>query len=139
MLGMKVYLASPFFNDEQVKLVDSLKSLLEEAGYDVISPKDKLMLSRDSIREEIQRCFKMNCDDMDSADWVLANIEGWDPGTTWETGYMFRSGKPIVYFSDTPGRRLNVMLQQSGSFVNGLDDFHSKLDSAQGALDGEIF
>lgn len=39
MRNPKVYLASPFFNPEQVAFVDKLEALIEKAGYEMFSPR----------------------------------------------------------------------------------------------------
>ncbi len=35
---MKIYLASPFFNEEQIKLRDEVLKFLEEFNLDIFSP-----------------------------------------------------------------------------------------------------
>lgn len=121
MLGPKVYLAGPFFTPEQDKLIDEIDRTLTAWDYEVSSPKTYLRLSKNSPPEEISRCFRLNCEKMDEADWVFAVVDDYDTGTIWEAGYMFRAGKPIVWYSDVPGRTLNVMLAEGAySFINGL-------------------
>lgn len=124
----ELYLAAPFFNDGEWKLVDTLKLLCEGFGYKVFSPKDELLVTPESSMEERQAAFDGNTQAIDRADLVLAVIDDFDPGTIFEMGHAYAKGVPILAYSNVMGRGLNLMLAQSCiGFANGIEDLKEHL------------
>lgn len=112
----KVYLASPFFNEEQIERIEFIENLLEDAGYNVFSPRKAFIVKPNASKEERSKGFKGNCSELDSCDLVLAVTDGKDMGTIWESGYAFAKQKPVLYFAETLGNNLfNLMLAESAS------------------------
>jgi len=120
---MKTYIASPLFNEEQINNIKLIESLLESYGFQYFSPRNgkssrefsahmtypenvnhdlKLRLARDIFQE--------NTDELDSSQLVVACIDDRDTGTSWEVGYAYAKGTPIITctFHDYG---LNIMLQ----------------------------
>lgn len=108
----KVYLASPFFNDEQVERIEFMEALLSELNYDVFSPRKASLITKDSTKQDMVETFNGNVSHIDTADFVLAIMDGSDVGTVWETGYAFKARTPILYFRETKNKP-NLMLAMS--------------------------
>lgn len=123
----KVYLAGPFFNVEQLKLVGELEDALveefvgSENGLDVFSPRlaDNAVAMNEMIRNKVvppmdlrSKVFGDNVDNIDDSDLMVAIIDDHDSGTIWEIGYAFRAHVPVITFT---GRNFgsNLMLAQS--------------------------
>lgn len=115
----KCYLASPFFNDEQIAREIKLRMKLRQLDFDVYAPKENGVLNIKSSNDDQEKIFKDNIDAINQCDFVFAITDGKDIGTIWETGYAYAIGKPIVYYAETLGLNpFNVMLARSGVFNN---------------------
>lgn len=144
----EVYIASPFFNPEQLKRVERMKTALEHFELTYYSPKDECILKKDASIEEQYKCFADNLDAIKSCDFVVAITDGKDMGTIWEAGYAYAIEKPVIYFAETLGNNpFNLMLAQSGisthtdwvSFCNMLLDYKNDGKKHRGKLyKGEI-
>lgn len=124
--NIRVYLASPWFNDEQAEREDRIKKKLKELGFDVWSPKDNCVCSPIADEKTRKKVFSDNCCNINLADVVFAITDGKDMGTIWEAGYAYglnvsRHENPIkiVYYCETLGQngQFNLMLAQSGDIV----------------------
>lgn len=121
---MKVYFASPFFNEEQVEREERLKTKLRELGFEVFSPKEASHLKKDSSLNEQKETFEMNLKNIDNCDILFGVTDGKDMGTIWECGYAnglnrIRANKIIiVYYCETLGNnQFNLMLARSADLV----------------------
>ena len=116
----KVYLAAPFFNDEQLGLVKSLEYLIKEVGYELFSPRlgENALEMNSAIgrgekpSQELRRqVFMDNWMNIDDADLMVAVIDDRDSGTVWEIGYAFARHVPIITFTNK-GYGSNLMLAE---------------------------
>jgi len=99
---LKVYLAGPdvfFPNPQEVGL--KKKSICAEYGFEGLFPLDnEISASNLGKSETAQAIFEANCDLMDTADFIIANMMPFrgvstDAGTAFEVGYMYAQGKPV--------------------------------------------
>lgn len=124
----KVYLASPFFNDEE--LVDMVKvcGCLRNKGLEVFSPYENQnkQLTFGS-KEWRSATFKSDVDHIDGADIVVAVVNGnyCDSGTSWEIGYAYATNKPIIVVN-LRKEIVNLMLSDSlHVYIESLEDLES--------------
>ena len=112
------YIASPFFNEEQIDRVERIKKVLDEKGLAYYSPKDDFQVQENATKEEREKCFLNNLMAIQSSCFVLVVTDGKDMGTIFEAGYSYAFKKPIVYFAETLGDNpFNLMLAESGIAV----------------------
>ena len=126
----KLYLAGPFFNEEQRAVASLVEGLCEKAGVEYFSPRLKCCCPPDA--DDLQRSisFNMNKEAIRQCDIVLANIDDFDAGTMWEMGYAYSFNKKIIAYSMVPGRGLNLMLAQScQGFLNGEENLANFLSN----------
>lgn len=113
---INVYLAGPFFNPEQVAVIEKLERLLAKFPvFSVYSPRVDGVLIEMSAADKIKnsrQVFMTNCQKLRWADLVLAVVDGRDTGTTWEMGFAFATGIKIITYTDND-YGLNVMIQES--------------------------
>jgi nucleoside 2-deoxyribosyltransferase len=111
---MKVYIAAPFFNEEQLRIVKSVELALEARNIEYFSPRSEGTLSA-MTREEQERSrssiFESNVKNMRECTHMIACVEYKDTGTIWEMGFMFSQNKPLVMLSSD--YKVNVMLAES--------------------------
>jgi nucleoside 2-deoxyribosyltransferase/thymidylate kinase len=129
MQKSQIYLAGPFFNQEQKKLISSLENLLEAEKFVVHSPsRDGTVIKKDDGKEALKEVFDWNLEKMREADVIVAvvdyvgvklkaqfgdtskEISVPDTGTVWEMGYTYALQKPIVGYSPTGEKNMNLML-----------------------------
>ncbi len=149
------YLAAPFFNNAQVKLVENVEAALLRNGKTYYSPREYPLNAEDGVTtEKAQAILDSNvtalmrskivlavCDYMmpDGVALMLVRGSGGgqtfqpvympDTGVVWEVGYGFAQGKEIVLYTDTKGRPINAMLVPSARGVvvglSGLEEYLS--------------
>ena len=109
------YLASPFFNEDQIEREERIKSLLRIYGYKVYSPREHGVVGNFSDSVAVQETFNSNVEAINNSKKVLAITDRKDMGTIWEAGYAYGKGIPIVYYAETLGDNpFNIMLSESG-------------------------
>lgn len=110
-----IYLASPFFNAEQINRIERVENILFGLDdYKTFSPRKEIVLKPDSPDEDRDHAFNENVKNLDNCDLVVCITDGKDIGTIWESGYAFGKGKKILYFCETlGGNPFNVMLAKS--------------------------
>ena len=114
----RVYLAAPFFTEEQIHLRDTIRIILTHKNFNVYSPGDENLITDDSTAEEQQNAFKTNLREIDNCDFVIAIGNDYDTGTMIEIGYAFKANKPVIYFNNSnDGKRRNLMLADA-SFIS---------------------
>lgn len=112
--SIRVYLASPFFNEEQLERITAVENLLEKYNFDVFSPRHASKIVEGYGQDDMLETFRGNVDHIDRADFILAILDGNDSGTLFECGYAFKVNKPILYFNETREKGPNLMLALSG-------------------------
>ena len=109
------YLASPFFNDEQINREESIKKTLRGYGFTVYAPREHGIVGSLASQEAVTSTFNSNVEAIDNSRMVLAITDGKDMGTIWEAGYAYGNNIPIVYYAETLGNNpFNIMLSESG-------------------------
>ena len=109
------YLASPFFNDEQIKRENKVKNLLRGFGFKVYAPMEHGIVGGIASQDSVTETFKSNVEAINNSEYVIAITDGKDMGTIWEAGYAHGKNIPIVYYAETLGNNpFNIMLSESG-------------------------
>ncbi|WP_225229126.1 nucleoside 2-deoxyribosyltransferase [Paenibacillus gallinarum] len=141
MNKVKVYLASPFFSEEQVDRVQRVEKALENNPYvgEFFSPRlEQLTHLTMYTAEWADAVYRNDVKHVDWADVVVAVIdyEGEtelhgarhghvDSGTAFEIGYAIAKGKPVIIIHEKSGI-VNLMISQS---------CHAYLESAEAVAD----
>lgn len=117
----RIYLASPFFDEEgyEVGLVEKVEALLHKKGLHVFSPMRNQMddFAEVGSREWSLHTFMNDVKYLDWCDYVVAIYHGnySDSGTAWEMGYAYATNKPVITVH--VGDDSNLMCHE-GSFAN---------------------
>lgn len=97
---MKIYLASPFFNEEELEVYRRAIRLLRDEGYDVYVPQEHTVENAWSLSNEewARQVFIEDVAAIDEVEVVMVLNFGMysDSGTAWEAGYAFAKGKKVV-------------------------------------------
>ncbi|MDY0406386.1 nucleoside 2-deoxyribosyltransferase [Virgibacillus sp. 179-BFC.A HS] len=125
---VKVYLASPFFNDEQIERVERVEKALDAnpAIGEYFSPrKNQLEHLTFGSKEWAAAIYQKDIEHVQWADVIVAvlDYEGEtelhgvrhghvDSGTAFEVGYAIAANKPVVLVHEKGGI-VNLMLSQS--------------------------
>lgn len=115
---MKIYLASPFFNEKELEYVAKAEEILRQRGFYVYSPREHeyrgektgtLAWSLGTFNED--RKF------IDVCDCVVMLYHGnySDSGTAWECGYAYGTHTPVIVVH--VGEDSNLMVHE-GSHAN---------------------
>lgn len=146
-----IYLAGPFFNATQLRLIKSIEAQLAESDMEFISPRSQHGEEPTPITSNLQAksVYLRNVKDLLACSSVLAVMDYllpdsmtlWltdlgapgkfrgpislpDTGTVWEMGYAVAIGKPVVLFISNPNETpVNIMLSQCAvGVLNGMDE-----------------
>ncbi len=92
---MKLYLAGPLFTRPECLWNEALAARLEAAGHEVFVPHLHPAAERTAAA-----IFRKDLEGVDWAEALVAVMDGADPdsGTSWECGYAYGAGKPVVLF-----------------------------------------
>lgn len=121
-MGVKmnhIYLAGPFFNEEQLNNIKEIENLCKITKHKYFSPRLELILKPNATLKERENVFKSNIQNIQNSKLVLACIDDNDTGTIWEIGYAYAINKPTVLYT-FKNKKVNVMLAQScKGFIDG--------------------
>ena len=115
---MKIYLASPFFNEEECAVLGRAEKILRERGFTVFSPREHEARDENVGKPSWSReIFSSDRAFIDWCDVVVMLYHGnySDSGTAWECGYAFGIHKPVVVVQ--LGTSSNLMVHE-GSHAN---------------------
>ena len=123
---LKVYIASPFFNPEQLNLVMDIEMTLGKIGIPFFSPRLHGRTIKDlpveERKEAAEEAFDLNLKGIWDSTVLLHVLDGKDLGSAWESGFWVgtfgrkNSLRPVVMFM-TGDKPLNIMLQQITSAI----------------------
>ncbi len=103
-VGVRVYLAAPFFSLGELWMVELVRDALVSLGAEVFSPWHDVGPGGD----EVAGADLAGLEDCDS---VLALLDGNDPGTLFEAGWARAHGIPVVAFTRRPDAEGGKMLR----------------------------
>jgi nucleoside 2-deoxyribosyltransferase len=135
---MRVYIAAPFFNVEQLKIVMDVEKVLFENGIEYFTPRKAGVLkdmNTEEQRKTKKEIYEGNIENMEDCTHMIACVEHKDTGTTFEIGYYAACKKPIILFSERVGT-VNVMLAEAAFSI--CDSKERLMDSLNGEYSFEI-
>lgn len=146
---MKIYLAAPIFNPEQLAVVRLLKSVCEDYSHEVFSPYHNSQdiwqgrAPKDCTPEERAQVLEDNIKHIDWCDILLAWVGGMggftDPGVVWEMGYAYGQAKfTLAYIDEEMDReRMSMNLMLSGTIDSVVTHRQSLSPVLLWLMDGE--
>lgn len=124
---MKIYLASPFFNDEELKNVKKAEKILISRGFDVFSPRLNEVRTDENTQQGwwSKETFMNDRRFIDWADVVVMLYYGGysDSGTAWECGYAFGTNTPVIVVH--LGKDSNLMIHEGCHSNITMDELES--------------
>ncbi len=106
--GKRVYLAAPFFDLGQRRVVEDTRDILRRFGHDVQSPLHEVGTGPPDIIAPADIALLRSCD------MVFCILDGMDPGTVFETGFARALGLPIVAFAERTASYEMTMFEGTG-------------------------
>ncbi|MBE6017561.1 MAG: nucleoside 2-deoxyribosyltransferase [Lachnospiraceae bacterium] len=111
-----IYIASPFFNDDEREALSYVESTLRKRGFEIFSPREHEVRDKEAGSQEwCRKVFELDRDAIDRCDTLVVIYHGnySDSGTAWECGYAHGKGKRIVAVQ--LGNDANLMIHESVS------------------------
>lgn len=114
-----IYIASPFFNEEQVNLVEKIEQMLLQRNLEYFSPRSFGVIKNMSAEEKALRMkeiYEKNIEKIEESDILLCVVDYPDTGTIFELGYAaalknhVQKLKKIITVSNK-NKPVNVMLR----------------------------
>ena len=123
---MKVYLASPFFNDEENKYYEEMIKILRDEGHKVFVPKEHEIPNAWDLPNAVwgENVFAVDILGIQKCDVVVVLNHGMysDSGTAWECGYAYALGKDVVNVLCGERNYSLMMLNGCNTYIK-FDDF----------------
>ena len=117
--NLRIYLASPFFNEREIEAVNIAEKILRDRGFNVFSPRENQFGEIYPVGTPAWSLATFNNDKkfIDWADVVVCLYHGnySDSGTAWEVGYAYGTQKPVIIVQ--LGSSSNLMIHE-GSHAN---------------------
>jgi nucleoside 2-deoxyribosyltransferase len=120
----RIYLGAPLFSVAERTYNADLADLLREHLFEVYLPQESGDDSAARGKLVQEQIFTCNREAIDSADMVVAVIDGADAdsGTAWEMGYAFAHQKPVIavrtdFRRSGRDEQVNLMLERSSVVV----------------------
>ena len=124
---MKIYLASPFFNEEEIRNIEKAEKILFSRGFDVFSPRLNEVRTEENTQSKLwsKETFMNDKRFIDWADAVVMLYYGGysDSGTAWECGYAYGTNTPVVVVH--LGKDSNLMVHEGCHSNITLDELES--------------
>lgn len=123
----RIYLASPFFNEEGIKRVEFFEQLLRNLGFEVFSPCEQQHEELEIFSPEWRKAtYQNDIDHLEACDVVVAIYTGNDTGTAMEIGYAIKQDKKVILFHEidaVPEEEKGVNLMMSDSCIAFLTSY----------------
>lgn len=123
----RVYIAAPFFNPEQLDIVENIKDILDNRQLPFFSPRDECLFKPgETTPAEV---LSVNITALLNTDLTVCVTDGRDPGTMFEAGWCFAQNIPIIYvwLGGLPGQKFNLVLAASGAVVRSYEQLNKAL------------
>lgn len=108
-----VYVAGPFFRQEQIESMERLEAVLERHDLKMFRPRfDSVNLQDDDSEAARKKAFEDDVKAIHESEFMIANTMDKDMGTLFEVGYAYAIGKPVYGFVEglPVGAPFNIML-----------------------------
>lgn len=119
----RVYLASPFFNDIEVAILEQVEGILAQKGLNVFSPfRNNIEGVEVGSRQWSIETFMKDIKYIKWSEIVVGIYHGnySDSGTAWELGYAFATDKPVILVH--VGENSNLMVHEGAHANITLDE-----------------
>lgn len=92
-----LYIAGPFFSEQEKEWVDRVCFYLIEAGFKILSPSEENGIIKNNCSvEERRKIFDADIKLLEQADIIVALLDHNDAGTNFEIGYAYKKGVPVL-------------------------------------------
>lgn len=122
---MKIYLASPFFNEREIENISQAVEILKRKGYEVFVPMEHDVENKENLTNAqwAEEIFKIDRNGIDNSDVVVLLYGGMysDSGTAWECGYAYAKGKKVVVCCYNIEQTNLMIVNGCHAFLNGID------------------
>ncbi|WP_379142590.1 PfkB family carbohydrate kinase [Paenibacillus sp. sgz500992] len=110
-LKKAIYLAGPFFSEQQLIWLNLVCNSLKNAGFQVLSPSSENgIITKDTTFEERKHIFNQDIKLLEEAEFMVALLDHDDPGTFFEIGYAFKKKIPVFALKTSPFHINNMIL-----------------------------
>lgn len=123
---IKVYLASPFFNDIEIERMRSVQEVLVKKGLDVFAPFEHQNKHLEfGTKEWRDATYNGDVNGINNADIIVAIISNGnysDSGTAWEIGYGVAKGIPVIVVN-LSDKEINLMIADSlHAYISSIEE-----------------
>lgn len=115
---MKLYLASPLFNELELENISKAVNILRGRNFDVFAPSEVIIEDKNNA-EWGKKIFEIDKNAIKSCDAVVVLYYGLysDSGTAWECGFAFGLNKPVVVVH-CQNKKSNSLMVVNGCTAN---------------------
>lgn len=111
---MKIYLAGPFWKEQERRNIEQGRDILRSKGYDVFVPMEHKIENGENLPNDVwgKAVFEMDKKAICECDIVVAMYYGLysDSGTAWEIGYASCLNKKIVIVHCDKSQESSLMM-----------------------------
>jgi nucleoside 2-deoxyribosyltransferase len=124
-----VYLAGPFFNEQEISMNHQAKAILRERGFNVFVPQEHFVPDGENMPNDEwgKAVFEMDRDAIQNSKHVVAIYHGMysDSGTAWELGYAYALNKKILIVCVDIVKTSLMIINGCTAVVDGIDSLQT--------------
>ena len=122
---MKIYLASPFFNEKEISNINKAVEILRGKGLDIFIPMEHDVENKESLTNAqwAEKIFEIDRNGIDECDAVVLLYGGMysDSGTAWECGYAYATARKVVVCCDEETETNLMIVNGCDAVLDGVD------------------
>lgn len=88
---LKIYIAGPLFSDSEIRDRKETAEVLRKMGYDCYNPIEQ----NSDIGYHLEELYRRDIEAMTECDFSVLHVDGEDPGTIAELGWLTAMNKPV--------------------------------------------
>lgn len=112
-----IYLAGPFFSQQELNWVNYIHGFLESCGFKILSPSKENGIINVNTGSDVKKdVFLSDLKLLDKSDLVVALLDHSDTGTSFEIGYAYSNNIPVLGLK-TSKSSLNNMIEYSCDII----------------------
>lgn len=118
-----IYLAGPFFSQQEVIWVNYIYNKLQSFGLKVLSPSlENGIINESTDEKQKKNIFINDIKLLEQANIVVALLDHNDPGTCYEIGYAYKKGIPVIGLKTDNSPINNMIVHSCDIICNTLDE-----------------
>ena len=129
---MKVYIAGSLFSESDRKFLERIDEICKNHGLKTFLPHRDCGLWRN--KKDVKKIAKCDLDGFKDCSFLIANLNGFNvgAGTSWEMGYAYAKGIPIIAIKTD--RKVEDSIEEISAIIAGTTKIVESLEELESEI-----